>query len=90
MEARPFEFLNLGLLAYLGGGEALSQFQVRRMHALPGSGGRMHLHARFPVPGRASTPPPTAPSRALAQVGEQRLLSEAERLLLSVTVGYRV
>jgi NADH dehydrogenase FAD-containing subunit len=28
VEARPFAFLNLGLLAYLGGGEALSQIQV--------------------------------------------------------------
>lgn len=28
IEARPFEFLNLGLLAYVGGGEALSQVQV--------------------------------------------------------------
>jgi len=27
-EARPFSFLNLGLLAYIGGGEAISQ--VRR------------------------------------------------------------
>ena len=28
LEARPFEFLNLGLLAYLGGGKALSQVRV--------------------------------------------------------------
>jgi NADH dehydrogenase FAD-containing subunit len=28
VDARPFDFLNLGLLAYLGGGEAISQVQV--------------------------------------------------------------
>lgn len=27
VEAKPFRFLNLGLLAFLGGGEALSQIQ---------------------------------------------------------------
>ena len=39
--AKPFEFLNLGLLAYLGGGEALSQVQVgeRRLLSEAGSTG---------------------------------------------------
>ena len=41
VEARVFEFLNLGLLAYLGGGEALSQVQVgeRRLLSEAGSTG---------------------------------------------------
>jgi len=41
LEARPFQFLNLGLLAYLGGGEALSQVQVgdSRLFAQAGSVG---------------------------------------------------
>ena len=37
-EARPFEFLNLGLLAYLGGGEALSQVQVGESRLLSEAG----------------------------------------------------
>ena len=37
-EARPFEFLNLGLLAYLGGGEALSQVQVGENRLLSEAG----------------------------------------------------
>ena len=41
VHARPFDFLNLGLLAYLGGGEALSQVQVgeRRLLSEAGSTG---------------------------------------------------
>jgi NADH dehydrogenase FAD-containing subunit len=38
VEARPFEFLNLGLLAYLGGGEALSQVQVGENRLLSEAG----------------------------------------------------
>lgn len=38
VEARPFEFLNLGLLAYLGGGEALSQVQVGESRLLSEAG----------------------------------------------------
>lgn len=37
-EARRFEFLNLGLLAYLGGGEALSQVQVGEQRLLSEAG----------------------------------------------------
>ena len=41
VDARPFEFLNLGLLAFLGGGEALSQLQLgdRRLLTEAGSVG---------------------------------------------------
>jgi NADH dehydrogenase FAD-containing subunit len=41
VDARPFDFLNLGLLAYLGGGEAISQVQVgeRRLLSEAGSTG---------------------------------------------------
>lgn len=38
VEARPFAFLNLGLLAYLGGGEALSQVQVGENRLLSEAG----------------------------------------------------
>ena len=38
VEARQFEFLNLGLLAYLGGGEALSQVQVGESRLLSEAG----------------------------------------------------
>lgn len=38
VEARSFEFLNLGLLAYLGGGEALSQVQVGESRLLSEAG----------------------------------------------------
>ena len=38
VEARPFAFLNLGLLAYLGGGEALSQVQVGNNRLLSEAG----------------------------------------------------
>jgi len=40
-EAKPFQFLNLGLLAFLGGGEALSQVQIgdKRVLAQAGSVG---------------------------------------------------
>ena len=38
IEARSFEFLNLGLLAYLGGGEALSQVQVGESRLLSEAG----------------------------------------------------
>ena len=38
VEARAFEFLNLGLLAYLGGGEALSQVQVGEKRLLSEAG----------------------------------------------------
>jgi NADH dehydrogenase FAD-containing subunit len=37
-KARPFEFLNLGLLAYLGGGEAISQVQVGDQRLLSEAG----------------------------------------------------
>jgi len=37
-QARRFEFLNLGLLAYLGGGEALSQVQVGEQKLLTEAG----------------------------------------------------
>ena len=38
-EAAPFDFLNLGLLAYVGGGEALSQLQLgdKKIGAYAGS-----------------------------------------------------
>ena len=41
VQAQPFKFLNLGLLAYLGGGEAISQVQVgdQRLFAEAGSVG---------------------------------------------------
>jgi len=32
MKAKPFEFLNLGQLAYIGGGKALSQVQLGDKH----------------------------------------------------------
>lgn len=38
LEAKPFTFLNLGLLAYLGGGEALSQVQVGESRLLAEAG----------------------------------------------------
>jgi NADH dehydrogenase FAD-containing subunit len=38
VESRQFEFLNLGLLAYLGGGEALSQVQVGEQRLLSEAG----------------------------------------------------
>jgi len=38
LEARPFQFLNLGMLAYLGGGEALSQVQVGEERVLAQAG----------------------------------------------------
>jgi len=38
VEARPFRFLNLGLLAYLGGGEAISQVQIGESRLLSEAG----------------------------------------------------
>jgi len=38
LQARPFEFLNLGLLAYVGGGKALSQVQVGDQRLLSQAG----------------------------------------------------
>lgn len=38
LEARQFEFLNLGLLAYVGGGKALSQVQVGEQRLLSQAG----------------------------------------------------
>ena len=72
-QARRFEFLNLGLLAYLGGGEALSQVHASAPYlscALP---------ARIPASRRKSHLSPIASASRVSQVqvGEQKLLTEA-------------
>lgn len=73
LEARPFEFLNLGLLAYVGGGKALSQVQVgeQRLLSQAGSTGFLLWRSVYVVKQVRRRPSPGT-GRALQQAQPQQ------------------